>query len=287
MKGLEITNITKTFGQTRALDAVNLTLPAGKIYGLLGRNGAGKSTLLNLATNRLFPDTGEIRIDGDPVMENDAATGKIYLMSVQNLYPESMKVKAGLDWSKNFYPGFDEAYARTLAAEYKLDLNKKIKNLSTGYQSLFKLIIALSSNAPYLFLDEPVLGLDANNRRSVYRKLLEKFAENGCTIILSTHIIEEVAGMVEEIIIIHDGKVLKQAAVDELLAGHYVITGPEEEVQAYAADKKVVNMSRFGGMRSATIEGTPGPHSQNLTTARAELQDLFIELTNASERSET
>lgn len=286
MKGIEIVNITKTFGSTRALDAVSLKLPAGKIYGLLGRNGAGKSTLLNLATNRLFPDAGDIFLDGEPVLENDPATGKIYLMSTQNLYPESMKVKDGFRWSKVFYPFFDEAEARTLAAQFALDPNKKIKNLSTGYQSLFKLIVALASNAPYLFLDEPVLGLDANNRRSIYRKLLEKYSENGCTVILSTHIIEEVSGIVEEIIIIHDGKVLRHAAVEELLAGHYLITGAEEEVQAYSKDKTVIRTHRFGGVLTATIEGEPGPHSDRLTVARPELQDLFIELTTDPERRE-
>ena len=181
MKGIEIVNITKTFGSTRALDAVSLKLPAGKIYGLLGRNGAGKSTLLNLATNRLFPDAGDIFLDGEPVLENDPATGKIYLMSTQNLYPESMKVKRAFREAGIFYPAFDEGAARTLAVEFKLDTDKKIKNLSTGYRSLFQLIMAIASNAPYLLLDEPVLGLDANNRKSIYQKLLEKYAENECT----------------------------------------------------------------------------------------------------------
>lgn len=287
MKGLEVKNISKSFGQTRALDNVSLVLPAGKIYGLLGRNGAGKSTLLNLATNRLFADTGEIRIDGEPVKENDHATGKVYLMSTQNLYPESMKVKDGLAGAKNFYPNFDEGAARALAGEFKLDLNKKIRNLSTGYQSLFKLIVAIASNAPYLFLDEPVLGLDANNRQSIYRKLLEKFSATGCTILLSTHIIEEVSGMVEEVIIIHDGRVLRQSSVEDLLEGHYLITGPEEDVLQYAGDKTVVNTHRFGGLLTATIEGEPGVHSDKLTVSRPELQDLFIELTNDPERSQS
>ena len=286
MIGLEVNNITKNFGATKALDQVSLQLPAGKIYGLLGRNGAGKSTLLNLATNRLFPSSGEIRLDGESVVENDFANGKVFLMSVQNMYPEGMKVKGGFRWSKEFYPAFNEDEARALAAEYKLDLNKKIKNLSTGYQSLYKLIVALATNAPYLFLDEPVLGLDANNRRSIYQKLLEKFAENECTIILSTHIIEEVSGIVEEIIILHEGRVMRQESVEHLLASHYLITGPEAEVNAYVADKKVVHSRRFGSLLIATIEGAPEAHSDKLTVARPELQDLFIELTSDDERSQ-
>lgn len=287
MKGLEIKNITKTFGRTKALDNVSLVLPAGKIYGLLGRNGAGKSTLLHIATNRLFADQGAIFIDGETVVENDSATGKVYLMSTQNLYPENMKVKRAFKEGKFFYPGFDEGAACQMAAEFKLDIGKKIKNLSTGYQSLFKLIMAIASNAPYLFLDEPVLGLDANNRKSIYQKLLEKYAQTGCTMILSTHIIEEVAGMIEEIIILHDGKVLRQAAVEDLLAGHYQIAGPEEAMQAYLADKSVLHTQTFGQLLTATVEGEPGPYPDSLSVSRPELQDLFIEITNEKERSQS
>ena len=102
-----IEHVNKSFGPVHALNDVSITLEEGKIYGLLGRNGAGKSTLLNILTDRLYPDSGSVTVDGEPVHNNDSALSKMYLMSELNCYPESMKVKEAFLWSKRFYPDFD------------------------------------------------------------------------------------------------------------------------------------------------------------------------------------
>ena len=161
---IEIKGLSKRFGETCALRNAALRFEENKIYGLLGRNGAGKSTLLNLITNRLFSDAGEVLVDGMPVCENAAALQKIYLMSEKNLYPPTMKVEEIFQWTSRFYPSFDMAYAKKLSDAFGLNLKKSFKGLSTGYASIMKCIIALSVNTPYVFLDEPVLGLDANHR---------------------------------------------------------------------------------------------------------------------------
>ena len=192
--GIEIKNISKSFGHTNALTNVSIHLAPERIYGLLGQNGAGKSTLLNLITNRIFADSGDIYVDGASNVENDRALSRIYMMSENTLYPEDMKLKDTFKWSAHFYPDFDMERALKLAEIFKLKLNKKVKSLSTGYTSIFKLIIALCVNTPYLLLDEPVLGLDANHRDIFYKYMLEKYIEHPCTIIISTHLIEEVAG---------------------------------------------------------------------------------------------
>lgn len=223
MSGIEVKNLTKRFGDVTALDNVSFCFEENKIYGLLGRNGAGKSTLLNLITDRIFSDSGAVLIDGITTKEDDRVLGKIYLMSEKTYYPEKMKVKEAFHWSKVFYPNFDEEYAVKLAKRFELNINKPVKSLSTGYTSIFKIVIALSVNAPYILLDEPVLGLDANHRDLFYRILIERYSENPCTIVISTHLIEEVSNVIEDIIIIKQGKIIKNESREELLSQGYTL----------------------------------------------------------------
>jgi len=164
MNGIAVNHISKRFGTTHALDDVSIIFKENKIYGLLGRNGAGKSTLLNIITNRIFTDDGEILIDHQPAQENDQALRKVYLMSEKDFYPEKMKVNDGFKWSQEFYPDFDMEYALSLSEKFTLNIKNKIKSLSTGYTTIFKVITALASNVPYILLDEPILGLDNSIR---------------------------------------------------------------------------------------------------------------------------
>ena len=161
--------VSKRFGPVQALNSATLAFGENKIYGLLGRNGAGKSTLLNILTGRIFPDSGTVTVDGAPVPDSDAALSQLYLMSEKLYYPESMKVKDAFRWGACFYPQFDLDFAYSLAGAFQLGLNARVSKLSTGYSSIFKIVTALSTNAPYLLLDEPVLGLDANHRDLFYK----------------------------------------------------------------------------------------------------------------------
>ncbi|WP_033127111.1 ABC transporter ATP-binding protein, partial [Eubacterium sp. ER2] len=191
MRGIEVKNVSKSFKDTQALRNVSLTFEEGKIYGLLGRNGAGKSTLLNIISNRKYPNEGYVSVDGVPAAENDEALRKMFLINEMNLYPESMRVRDAFKVTKTFYPSFDEEYALKLSEMFELNIKKKIKSLSTGYQSIFRNVLALSVNVPYVFFDEPVLGLDAYHRDLFYRLLIEKYSEEPFTAVISTHLIEE------------------------------------------------------------------------------------------------
>ena len=271
---IEIRNISKRFGEVQALKDVSITLEENKIYGLLGRNGAGKSTLLNLLTGRIFADSGTITLDGEPALENDRAQGKLFLMSESTLHPDSMKVRSAFRWAGAFYPGFDLDYAMALAGDFGLSTGAKISGLSTGYHSIFKLILALSVNVPYVLLDEPILGLDANHRELFYKRLLEKYAEKPFTVVLSTHLIEEVASLVEDVIIIKEGRVLRQESRD---------SGGAAAVGAYLQGKEVLGVDSLGGLRTAYILGKPdktAQSAQDLEFAPMDLQKLFIQLTN-------
>jgi ABC-2 type transport system ATP-binding protein len=283
MNCIEVENISKRFGPVNALTNINLKFEPNKIYGLLGRNGAGKSTLLNIITNRLFANSGQVLIDGIKAAENDEVLGKVYMMSEKCLYPEGMKIAKVLKWSNEFYPGFDLDYARRLADEFGLELNKKVKNLSTGYGSIMKLVVALAVNTPYLLLDEPVLGLDANHREMFYRILVQHFAQRPSTIVLSTHLIEEVATVIEEVVIIKDGKILKNESCASLTAKGYTVSGSAAAVDSFVADKQVIGSDSLGGLKSVHILGIPNKKNlpQGLEISRLDLQKLFIKLTSA------
>lgn len=283
MSCVEVKHITKQFGHVTALNDVSVRFEQNKIYGLLGRNGAGKSTLLNLITNKLFATSGEIMIDNENVYENDNALGKVYCMSEKNLYPDTMKIKEVFKWSKVFYPDMDIAYANSLAKKFSLGLNKKIKALSTGYASIFKIIIALSCNAPVVLLDEPVLGLDANFRDLFYKELLKNYAENPRTIVISTHLIEEAADVIEDVVIIKEGEIIMQDTVPNVLATGYTATGPVQLVDQFTAGKHVLGADTLGGIKSAylleSLDKSAVP--DGIEVSRMNLQNLFIHLTNA------
>lgn len=276
---IEIKNVSKSFGDTLALDQVSLTLEENRIYGLLGNNGAGKSTLLSIVTDRLPADSGEVLLGGVAVRGNDGALGKMFLMGEQNLFPEDMKVKRAFDTAAMFYPDFDRSYAEKLCAQFGLPLKKKIASLSTGYASIFRLILGLSVNTPYLFFDEPVLGLDAQHRDLFYRLLMEKYAENPCTIVISTHLIAEVSSLIEETIIIRSGRILKIASTEELLAEAYCVSGPASAVDAYIKGKHIVSVNTLGGLKTVCVQGIPEKNAPaGIEFGKLNLQDYFIHM---------
>ncbi|MDY3014138.1 MAG: ABC transporter ATP-binding protein [Evtepia sp.] len=284
---IEIRSVSKTFGKTRALDRVSLTLEEGHIYGLLGNNGAGKTTLLSILTDRQRPDSGEILVDGMPVRNNDAALGKLFMVSEHNLFPEEMKVKRALDVMAYFYPAFDRTYAEALAEKFELPLKKKISALSTGYTSIFRLVLGLSANTPYLLLDEPVLGLDAQHRDLFYRLLVEKFALGTTTILLSTHLIDEAETLVDHTIILRKGTVLKNAPTEELTATAFSLSGPEKLVDQYTEGKEILSSHSLGGLKTVSLQGTlEEPLPPGLEKSRLRLQDYFISLQSAQDHQE-
>lgn len=283
MNCIEIKGITKDFKNTRALNNVNLMFEENKIYGLLGRNGAGKSTLLKIISNRIFTDSGSVTVDGVNSMENDRALSKIYIMSESNLYPPKMKIKNIFKWTKEFYPAFDLNYANKLSKAFNLNVNKNTRSLSTGYNSIFKIIIALSVNVPYLFLDEPVLGLDANHRDLFYRFLIEKYSENPFCCVISTHLIEEVSTVIEDVVIIKNGEVIKNQTRDSLLESGFTVSGSAAAIDSFVNGKEVIGIDSLGGLKTAYILGKVNKSEvpEGLEITAMDLQKLFVQLTNS------
>lgn len=281
MNAIQIKNVTKQYKDITALDDVSFSFEHGKIYGFLGRNGAGKSTLINIIANRIFADSGEVLIDNIPAKENMKVHDKVFCMSEADLYDTNLKIKDLFKWIDRFYDDFNKEEAFEIAGKFNLNTNKKFKALSKGYQSIFKLTAALSLNVPYVIFDEPVLGLDANHRELFYDLLLKDYENSERTIIIATHLIEEVANIIEEVVLIDKGKVLLQDNVSSLLETGYSVSALAHEVDAYCADKNVIGYDELGNLKIAYVMGekTPLPKMGNLSFSTMNLQKLFVKLT--------
>lgn len=281
MQGIQIKNVTKRYNGLTALDNVSFSFEFGKIYGFLGRNGAGKSTLINVIANRIFANEGTVLVDDVPARENMKVQEKIFCMSETDLYDKDLKIKEHFKWINRFYDSFNIDKALEISEKFNLDTDKRFKALSKGYQSIFKLTVALSLNVPYVIFDEPVLGLDANHRELFYDLLLKDYEDGERTIIIATHLIEEVANIIEEVILIDKGKILLQESVERLLETGYSISGITKEVDDYCTDKNVIGYDELGSLKIAYVLGekTPLPENSNLQISTMNLQKLFVKLT--------
>lgn len=283
MSRIEVQGIGKSFGSVRALDMVSFSIAENQITGLLGRNGAGKSTLMRILAGWTFPDQGSARVGGQEVTPGESPD--LYLMSEMDLYPDGMNPLKAFRYGRRLYKDFDEAYARRLAEKFRLPLKTNINRLSTGYRSIFKIIMALSVNTPVVMFDEPVLGLDANHRELFYRVLLEKYAEHPFTAVISTHLIDELAGLVENVILLRRGQVLYNGSREELLGQGYTVSGKAADVDRYKEGRPLIGEESLGGLKAPYFWGEPAPARipEGLEVSPLDLQKLFIRLTEEEE----
>lgn len=285
MRELRAEHLTKRFGKTTALDDVTLSFEYGKIHALLGRNGAGKTTLLGIASNRLIPTSGQVLVDGESVTDNPRALAKVFCTGDVQMIPASMCVDDLIGHMGRFHEGFDAMRALRLAKMFELDVKAKTGALSTGYRSICQLVMALSLDADYLLLDEPVLGLDAAHRELFYRLLMEDYLERGRAVVVATHLIEEVATLVERVAIIDEGRLLMEASADELRTSGYSVSGRAEDVRAYCEGLEVLAIDELGSLAMAYVQGEPVRErlTDRLDVAPMSLQKLFVKLTGKGE----
>ncbi len=282
MSELIIENVTKKFGKNVVLDDVSLRLKQGHCYGLLGRNGAGKSTLINIIMQRCPRKGGKILLDGKPVDNNDKLLSRMFCMSDSAVYPAEFKLKTIFSITAAMYPSFDTGYAEKLAELFGLDLKKRVGKLSTGYNTIYKVILALASNADFIFLDEPVLGIDVNRRETFYRELARKISESGSCFVVSTHIIEEMQDLIDTVIILHKGKILLCEEMEKLLTEYTSVSGKAELVDSFIADKKVAGCENMSLFKTAIIKGAFDDIPEGLNCDTADLQKLFYFMTGGS-----
>lgn len=280
--GIEIKNITKKYGKKTALNGISVELESGKIYGLLGRNGAGKSTLLNCLDGRCIADSGEIHIDSKLCTPDSSQFyNHVFLVSEDNLYPSDMSIREIINQTAKFHSSFDREKSFRLLEIFGLQAKARIKGLSTGGNTAFKDIIGLCINKPYVFFDEPTLGLDAVHRETFYKLLLEQYSETESTYILTTHLISEISNIIERLIIINDGRIILNDDCRKVLESSFCISGEKNTLDKLICKENVIATEYFGNSASYYIIGSEIPHSTvtGIDIKKLSLQDLFIKLT--------
>ncbi len=284
-------HITKQYKDKLALNDISLTLEQGKIYGLIGRNGAGKTTLLSVLTAQNPATSGSVTLDDMAVWENRSALEHLCFSRELNVSAESglgsMKVKEYLRTASIYYRDWDSAMAERLVDLFELPVKKRMSKLSKGMLSMVTIIVAMASKAAFTFLDEPVAGLDVVAREQFYKLLIEEYTETGRTFVVSTHIIEEAADVLEEVIILKDGKVLLEADTQALVDSARYISGKAEDVDTVTAGLETHHPEVSGRAKSVTVLLKPGqslPAGYDVSIQPLNLQKVFLALCGEEER---
>jgi ABC-2 type transport system ATP-binding protein len=220
---VSVTDLTRRFGAKAALSSVSLSMPRGAVYGLVGLNGAGKTTLIRHVLGLLRAESGSVRVFGkDPVADPVAVLSRIGYLSEENDLPGWMRVGELMRYSRAFYPAWDDAYAEELRQTFALDPTARIKNLSKGQKARAGLLIALAYRPELLVLDEPSSGLDPIVRKDILGAVIRTIADEGRTVLFSSHLLEEVEQVADHVTMISHGKVVLSAPLDAIRESHRV-----------------------------------------------------------------
>ncbi len=219
---IAVSDLTRRFGGKTALDAVSLAVPRGGVYGLVGANGAGKTTLIKHILGLLRAESGSVRVFGrDPVDDPVGVLSRIGYLSEENDLPGWMRVDELIRYSRAFYPAWDDAYAEELRGAFALDLAAKVKSLSKGQKARTGLLIALAYRPELLVLDEPSSGLDPIVRRDILGAVIRTIADEGRTVLFSSHLLEEVEQVADHVTMISAGRIVLSAPLDEIKQAHH------------------------------------------------------------------
>ena len=280
MQTIKVCDVSKNYGDVQALQQINLELSEGKIYGLLGRNGAGKSTLLKIISDRIRPSSGRVLYDNTPTLD-DVTSREIYFSEPENTLPEMMKVKDFCYDTSQFYPRFNLDEALQLLKEFGINEKKRLNQLSTGYYAIVRSIVALQTRAGFIFMDEPTLGHDAVNRELLYDEILRIYREEQNTIVLSTHLIDEVSNLLEEVILLDHGRIILEDSLEGVMDTHSYISGLSEPVRQIAGMYTVIDKKEDLGFTTLLVKKSKDAPAapalpSGINVSQAGLQDIFI-----------
>ena len=288
-------DLAKTYKDVRALDGVSLNLAPNRIYGLLGRNGAGKTTLMSILTGQNFADRGTAEIFGHTPFEHDPTLARLCFIRESQKYPDDFKVRQAFSAAAIFFENWNEQLAQDLVKAFNLPLKRRIKKLSRGQLSAVGVIIGMASRAEITFFDEPYLGLDAVARQIFYDRLVEDFAQHPRTIVLSSHLIDEVANLLEHVIVIDQGRIIIDSEAEDLQGAAVTVTGSAQKVEEFIAGYPVIHRDALGSLASISIrtrltaEQRERAQILGLELSPVSLQQLVVRstLSSQSDREQT
>lgn len=291
---IEVKNLTKRYRDVVAVDDVSFTIEKDTIYGLLGRNGAGKTTVMSILTAQNFATSGDVRVFGMQPYENAKVLSRMCFVRESQRYPDDALPKHAFGAAKLFFPNWDDELAARLIDDFQLPQKTRIKKLSRGQLSAVGVIIGIASRAEITFFDEPYLGLDAVARQIFYDRLLEDYTEHPRTMILSSHLIDEVSNLIERVLVIDRGRIVMDEATDAVRDRAANIVGDASAVDAFVAGRQVIHRESLGNVASVTVLGAltladrERLAATGLDVAPVSLQQLIVRTTqNAAAESAT
>ena len=249
---LQVKNVTKCFGEFKALDELDMTVPRGTVYGLVGPNGAGKSTIIRLITGVYTPDGGEITMDGQPVYENTAVKERIGYIPDEIFYFPSATLEDMRAYYKGIYPKFDNELFERLYEVFNLPRKSPIRRFSKGMQKQAAFHLAICCRPEVLILDEPVDGLDPVMRRQVWSLILSDVAEHGTTVLISSHNLRELEDICDHVGIMDHGKMLLEKSLADMQGS----TVKLQLVGELPAELNVLHESRSGRLATFIVRGS-------------------------------
>lgn len=285
---IEVNGLTKRYKDTLALDGVSLSLEPDRIYGLLGRNGAGKTTLMSILTAQNFATSGTAHVFGESPYEKAHVLSRMCFVRESQKYPEDATARHAFAAARLFFPNWDQEFAEALIDDFQLPMKRVIKKLSRGQLSAVGVILGLASRAEVTFFDEPYLGLDAVARQIFYDRLLEDFSAHPRTIILSSHLIDEVANLIEHVVAIDAGRIIIDEDTDSLRGRAATVVGDAAKVDAWSTGREVLHRDSLGRIASVTVLGELSDADRAALAASGldlnpvSLQQLIVRLTQNS-----
>jgi ABC-2 type transport system ATP-binding protein len=282
---IEVDNLTKRYHDTSAVDDISFSIEKDTIYGLLGRNGAGKTTVMSILTAQNFATSGDVRVFGENPYENPRVLQRLCFVRESQKYPDDATPAHAFRIARLFFPNWNDELATQLIDEFQLPTKKTIKKLSRGQLSAVGVIIGLAARAEVTFFDEPYLGLDATARQIFYDRLLEDYAEHPRTVILSSHLIDEVSNLIEKVIVLDQGRVLLDDDTDAVRNRATNVVGDSAAVDEFIAGREVLHRESLGRVSSVTVLGTLTDTDRDrmrragLDLAPVSLQQLIVRMT--------
>lgn len=273
---IELKQVTKQYGQATVLKNITLSIDEPGIYCLLGRNGAGKTTLLKSVAGYQNITSGTIQVDDKLITTSTLDTGVSYIENFAKHF--NLPVRKLLQIASEVNPNYDYDFASEMMERFELDGKKKFNHLSLGMKTMVSTIICLASNKSVVLLDEPVLGFDAIMRVEFYDMLTESFRKHPRIIIVSTHIIEEIAKTIQKLIIIDKGRVRFFDTLQSVETKAFSISGLQKDVEAATQNLNVIGQDTVGGLVTTYIFDNPPEQTASLEIHPLSLQDFFIQM---------
>ena len=273
---IALKQVTKQYGQATVLKNITLSIDEPGIYCLLGRNGAGKTTLLKSVAGYQNITNGTIQVDGKEITTSTLDTGVSYIENFAKHF--NLPVRKLLQIASEVNPNYDYDFASEMMERFELDGKKKFNHLSLGMKTMVSTIICLASNKSVVLLDEPVLGFDAIMRVEFYDMLTESFQKHPRIIIVSTHIIEEIAKTIQKLIIIDKGSVRFFDTLQSVETKAFSISGLQKDVEAATHNLNVIGQDAVGGLATRYIFDNPPEQTASLEIHPLSLQDFFIQM---------